>query len=114
GIGMRGAVGGGRAGELVGTSNDSYVRPLDASAQTAAAPGPRLLAAAVQGTWPSPGGIPFRLVLVGNSSFAANAFFSYASNMHPSLMHRICIERRSGGIDDSLARRRYHHPTAQT
>jgi len=34
----------------------------------------------VEGTWPAPGGIPFRLVLVGNSSFAANAFFAYASN----------------------------------
>ena len=79
-IRLRGPVAGLTAAELVATSNDSYVRPLDASAQTAAAPGPRLLAAAVQGTWPAPGGAPFRLVLVGNSSFAANAFFAYASN----------------------------------
>jgi len=79
-IRLRGPIAGLTAAELVATSNDSYVRPLDASAQTAATPGPRLLAAAVQGTWPAPGGPPFRLVLVGNSSFAANAFFPYASN----------------------------------
>jgi ABC-type uncharacterized transport system involved in gliding motility auxiliary subunit len=34
----------------------------------------------VQGSWPVPGSAYFRLVLVGNSSFAANAFFPYASN----------------------------------
>jgi ABC-type uncharacterized transport system involved in gliding motility auxiliary subunit len=39
-----------------------------------------LLAAAVQGIWPGAGRAPFRLVLVGNASFAANAFFPYASN----------------------------------
>jgi len=77
---LRGPVAGLTAAELVATSNDSYVRPLDAGGQTAITPGPRLLAAAVQGAWPAPGGAPFRLVLVGNSSFAANAFFPYASN----------------------------------
>jgi gliding motility-associatede transport system auxiliary component len=60
------------------------VRPLDPTAHAAdapaAAPGPRLLAAAVQGTWPGAGGAPFRLILVGNASFASNAFFPYASN----------------------------------
>jgi ABC-type uncharacterized transport system involved in gliding motility auxiliary subunit len=39
-----------------------------------------LLAAAVQGIWPGAGRAPFRLVLVGSASFAANAFFPYASN----------------------------------
>jgi ABC-type uncharacterized transport system involved in gliding motility auxiliary subunit len=39
-----------------------------------------LLAAAVQGIWPGAGRAPFRLVLVGNASFATNAFFPYASN----------------------------------
>jgi ABC-type uncharacterized transport system involved in gliding motility auxiliary subunit len=56
------------------------VRPLDASARTEHETGPHLLAAAVQGTWPGPSGAAFRLILVGNSSFAANAFFPYASN----------------------------------
>ncbi len=73
-------IGGLTAAELVATSKDSYVRPLDPSVRAAGAPGPRLLAAAVQGTWPGTGTAPFRLVLVGNASFAANAFFPYASN----------------------------------
>ena len=72
------------AAELVATSMDSYVRPLDPAAHATdaptAAPGPRLLAAAVQGTWPGAGRAPFRLVLIGNASFASNAFFPYASN----------------------------------
>jgi ABC-type uncharacterized transport system involved in gliding motility auxiliary subunit len=72
------------AAELVATSKDSYVRPLEPTAHPAdtpaAAPGPRLLAAAVQGTWPATGRAPFRLVLIGNASFASNAFFPYASN----------------------------------
>jgi hypothetical protein len=79
-IRLLGPVGGVTAAELVATSKDSYVRPLDLSVHTAGAPGPRLLAAAVQGTWPGAGRAPFRLVLVGNASFAANAFFPYASN----------------------------------
>jgi gliding motility-associatede transport system auxiliary component len=68
------------AAELVATSKDSYVRPLDPTAHIEHELGPRLLAAAVQGTWPATSGALFRLVLVGNSSFAANAFFPYASN----------------------------------
>jgi ABC-type uncharacterized transport system involved in gliding motility auxiliary subunit len=59
------------------------VRPLNptgTASNAAAAPGPRLLAAAVQGIWPGAGTAPFRLVLVGNASFAGNAFFPYASN----------------------------------
>jgi hypothetical protein len=70
--------------ELVTTSKDSYVRPLFAAADVAqAAPSasaPRLLAAAAQGTWPGGGRAPFRLIVVGNASFASNAFFPYASN----------------------------------
>jgi ABC-type uncharacterized transport system len=72
------------ATELIVTSKDSYVRLLDPAAQAADAPakvpGPRLLAAAVQGIWPAQGLAPFRLVLIGSASFAANAFFPYASN----------------------------------
>ena len=79
-IRLRGPVAGVTAAELIATSKDSYVRPLDASVHTEHEAGPRLLAAAMEGTWPAPDGAAFRLVLVGNSSFAANAFFPYASN----------------------------------
>jgi hypothetical protein len=79
-IRLLGPIAGLTAAELVATSKDSYVRPLDPSVHTPGAPGPRLLAAAVQGSWPGGGRAPFRLVLVGNASFAANAFFPYASN----------------------------------
>jgi hypothetical protein len=79
-IRLLGPVAGLTAAELVATSKDSYVRSLDPSIHTPGAPGPRLLAAAVQGSWPRGGRAPFRLVLVGNASFAANAFFPYASN----------------------------------
>jgi hypothetical protein len=79
-ISLRGRVSGLASMELAATSKDSYVRPLDPSVHTADKPGPQLLAAAVQGSWPGTGNAPFRLVLVGNASFAANAFFPYASN----------------------------------
>ena len=79
-IRLRGPVAGLTAAELAMTSKDSYLRPLDASAHMDHEAGPQLLAAAVQGIWPVPSGATFRLVLVGNSSFAANAFFPYASN----------------------------------
>src|SRR6516162_7917534 len=79
-IRLLGPIAGLTAAELVATSKDSYVRSLDPSIHTPGAPGPRLLAAAVQGSWPRGGRAPFRLVLVGNASFAANAFFPYASN----------------------------------
>ena len=83
-IRLRGSVAGLTAAELVATSKDSYVRPLDPTLHTtdapAAATGPRLLAAAAQGTWPGGARAQFRLVLVGDASFAANAFFPYASN----------------------------------
>jgi gliding motility-associatede transport system auxiliary component len=83
-IRLRGPVAGTTAAELIATSKDSYVRPLNSTAPApdpvAQAAGPRLLAAEVHGTWPSGGSAPFRLVLVGSASFAANAFFPYASN----------------------------------
>jgi hypothetical protein len=79
-ISLRERVAGLASTELVATSKDSHVRSLDPSVHLADKPGPRLLAAAVQGSWPGTGGNPFRLVLVGNASFAANAFFPYASN----------------------------------
>ncbi|HEX9534296.1 MAG TPA: Gldg family protein [Stellaceae bacterium] len=82
-IRLFGPIGGLTAAELVATSKDSYVRPLHptgTAGDAAAAPGPRLLAAAVQGAWPGAGRANFRLVLVGSASFAANAFFPYASN----------------------------------
>jgi hypothetical protein len=82
-IRLLGPVAGLTAAELVATSKDSYVRqlhPTGTAGDAAAAPGPRLLAAAVKGTWPGAGRAPFRLVLVGSASFAANAFFPYASN----------------------------------
>ena len=76
-IRLRGPIVGLTAAELVMTSKDSYLRPLDARSRSDHEAGPQLLAAAVQGT---SGGATFRLILVGNSSFAANAFFPYASN----------------------------------
>jgi ABC-2 type transport system permease protein len=68
------------ATELIATSKDSYVRPLDPSVRSAETPGPRILAAAVEGAWPGEGSGHFRLVLTGNASFASNVFFPYASN----------------------------------
>jgi len=92
-ISLRGRFAGLTSTELIGTSKDSYVRPLDPSGHSADEPGPRLLAAAVQGSWPGTGGTPFRLVLVGNASFAANAFFPYASNGDLAVsMIRWCAE----------------------
>jgi hypothetical protein len=92
-ISLSGRVAGFISTELVATSKDSYVRPLDPSVHPADKPGPRLLAAAMQGSWPGTGGAPFRLVLVGNASFAANAFFPYASNGDLAVsMIRWCAE----------------------
>ncbi|MBO0736537.1 MAG: Gldg family protein [Alphaproteobacteria bacterium] len=93
-IRLQRAVGGIKVAELIATSKDSYVRPVLAAAGSdptlpslASGGGvgrgpltPQLIAAAVQGTWPGGGQAPFRLILVGNASFASNAFFPYASN----------------------------------
>jgi hypothetical protein len=82
-IRLLGPVAGVTAKGLVATSKDSQVRPLNPTVPAAASPaaaGPQLLAAALSGTWPRAGRSPFRLVVVGNAGFAANAFFPYASN----------------------------------
>jgi hypothetical protein len=92
-ISLRGKVEGVTSTELAPTSKDSYVRPLDQSVHTNDKPGPKLLAAAVQGSWPGASSALFRLVLVGNASFAANAFFPYASNGDLAVsMIRWCAE----------------------
>lgn len=60
------------------SSKDSYHRETGSSE---GGRGPAVLAAALQGRWPgSTGDRPFRLVVVGNSAFATNAFFPAASN----------------------------------
>jgi hypothetical protein len=82
-----------QATPLATTSRDSYVRQIATSSAPATAQstassepasaaehGPEVLAAALQGNWPEGEHRPFRLVLVGSSSFATNAFFPYASN----------------------------------
>jgi hypothetical protein len=82
------------ASVLISSSTDSYVRPLAKGAQrdepARSDPGkidtaraPAIVAVAVEGRWPdAPAGEDkaFRLVLVGNSSFATNAYFPYVSN----------------------------------
>lgn len=74
---------------LASSSKDSYLRPLSQSSNGAepaapnAAHGAAVLAVAVEGRWPdapADQSKPFRLVLVGNSNFAANSFFPYVSN----------------------------------
>jgi ABC-2 type transport system permease protein len=73
---------------LAASSKDSFLRPVS---QTAGAEptgsdaqrGPVPLAVAVEGRWPGDAADqskPFRLVLVGNSNFAANSYFPYVSN----------------------------------
>ena len=82
-----------QATSLVSTSQDSYVQasPTAPSAMASARPvgpaqgnsgprGPVTLAVALQGNWPEDDQNPFRLVLFGSASFAANAFFPHASN----------------------------------
>jgi hypothetical protein len=73
---------------LASSSKDSYLRPVSQTTR-AAEPGPNaahgaaVLAVAVEGSWPDRPADqtkPFRLVLVGNSNFAANSYFPYVSN----------------------------------
>jgi ABC-2 type transport system permease protein len=60
------------------SSKDSYHRDAGSSE---GGRGPAILAAALQGRWPgSTADRPFRLVVVGNSAFATNAYFPAASN----------------------------------
>jgi gliding motility-associatede transport system auxiliary component len=51
-------------------------------AAAAGPPGRRILAAALEGTWPraAPGSRPFRLVVVGDGDFASNSFLPYMAN----------------------------------
>jgi hypothetical protein len=86
-IELRRPVAGVTAAELIATSKDSYIRPLSPAGRTTGSPtdatsptGPRLIAAALQGTWPGADQSPFRLVVVGSAGFASNALFPYASN----------------------------------
>jgi hypothetical protein len=74
---------------LASSSKDSYLRPVSQSISAAeptgpnAARGPAVLAVAVEGRWPNGAADQtklFRLVLVGNSNFAANSYFPYVSN----------------------------------
>jgi ABC-type uncharacterized transport system involved in gliding motility auxiliary subunit len=78
---------------LAASSNDSTLRRLAPTAAarvavstadaSAPARAPAVLAVALEGRWPEAtenGSRPFRLVLVGNSNFATNAYFPYVSN----------------------------------
>jgi ABC-2 type transport system permease protein len=70
---------------LASSSKDSYLRPVSQTTNAAenAARGAAVLAVAVEGRWPEGATDqtkPFRLVLVGNSNFAANSYFPYVSN----------------------------------
>jgi ABC-type uncharacterized transport system len=66
---------------LVVSSKDSYHRTTERPGDDESAPAPAVLAAALDGHWPgSSGEAPFRLVVVGNSAFAENAFFPVVSN----------------------------------
>jgi ABC-2 type transport system permease protein len=74
---------------LASSSKDSYLRPASQtpaateSTEANAPHGAAALAVAVEGRWPDNAADqtkPFRLVLVGNSNFAANSYFPYVSN----------------------------------
>jgi len=81
---------------LFRSSEQSYTRPVlpvaerqpggDVAAPAAVAatgpPGRRVLAAALEGTWPgaASGSRPFRLVVVGDGDFASNSFLPYMAN----------------------------------
>jgi hypothetical protein len=83
-----------KASILASSSKDSYLRPstqapdsakaVDAGEAGSAGRGSKILAIAVEGHWPDAppdaAAKPFRLVLVGNSNFAANSYFAYVSN----------------------------------
>ena len=74
---------------LASSSKDSYLRPVSQTPSATeptgsdASHGAEALAVAVEGRWPDGAADqtkPFRLVLVGNSNFAANSYFPYVSN----------------------------------
>jgi len=67
------------------------VREPAAAASGTSTPGRRILAVAVEGTWPEtppgsgPTRKPFRVVVVGDGDFASNSFFPYMSNSELAL-----------------------------
>ncbi|HEY4044463.1 MAG TPA: Gldg family protein [Rhodopila sp.] len=72
--------------ELIASSKDSYIRPLedgstaaDGFDATKVSHGQETIAIAEQGNWPGQTR-EFRLVLVGSAGVATNAFFPYVSN----------------------------------
>jgi len=71
---------------LAESSKDSYQRPASQTSSTTSdqttGRGPAILAAALEGHWPGvdKNNEAFRLVLVGNTNFASNAYFPYVSN----------------------------------
>ena len=72
---------------LAESSKDSYQRPASQTSSTTSdqtiGRGPAVLAAALEGHWPgraNENNKTFRLVLVGNTNFASNAYFPYVSN----------------------------------
>jgi ABC-2 type transport system permease protein len=75
---------------LFASTKDSYLRfesgalPVQdgSRAMNGQNPGPRVLAVAATGRWPgaSAGAGPFRLVVIGDSDFATNAYFASVSN----------------------------------
>jgi gliding motility-associatede transport system auxiliary component len=76
-----------RAAVLAESSKDSFQRPAvqKSSAGSDQSPerGPAVLAVALDGRWPAGAkqdNKAFRLVLVGNTNFASNAYFPYVSN----------------------------------
>jgi hypothetical protein len=78
---------------LIKSSRESYTKAVapveqrepvpDAPSVSSAGKGPRVLAAAIEGTWPAApdaGTKPFRVVVVGDGDFASNSFFPYMAN----------------------------------
>ncbi len=72
---------------LATTTKDSYRRPVASEPEPPETgtnkTGPEILAVAAEGRWPgtqSGQDKPFRLVVVGNSNFASNAYLSFAAN----------------------------------
>jgi hypothetical protein len=74
---------------LASSSKDSYLRPVSQTldgaepAESNTTHRAAVLAVAAEGRWPdapAEQAKPFRLVLVGNSNFATNAYFPYVSN----------------------------------
>jgi ABC-2 type transport system permease protein len=75
-----------RTSILASSSKDSYLRPVSQTSDAgpnAAPHGAAVLAVAVDGHWPDAAADQtkrFRLVLVGDTNFAANSYFPYVSN----------------------------------